>query len=61
MEGSILFLIYCSAIIILSLLRLALQFLSIESYYSTFKRLLDLLDWFFLGGATFYSIMNWPW
>ena len=60
MEGSILFLIYCSAIII-SLLRLALQFLSKESYYSTYKRLLDLLDWFFLGGATFYSIMNWPW
>ena len=61
MEGSILFLIYCSAIIILSLLRLALQFLSKESYCSTYKRLLDLLDWFFLGRATFYSIMNWPW
>ena len=61
MEGSILFLIYCSAIIILSLLRLAIQFLSKEIYYSTYKRLLDLLDWFFLGGATFYSIMNWPW
>lgn len=61
MEGGILFLIYCSAIIFLSLLRLTLQFLSKESYYSTYKRLLDLLDWFFLGGAVFYSIMNWPW
>lgn len=61
MEGSTLFLIFYSAIIILLLARLALQVLSKESYYSTYKGFLDLLDWFFLGGVVFYSIMNWPW
>ncbi len=61
MEGYTLFLIYCAAIIILVALRLVLGFLQEKDYHSTYKRLLDLLEWFLLGGMVFYSIMNWPW
>lgn len=61
MEGHTLFLIYCAVIIILVALRLVLRFLQEKDYHSTYKRLLDLLEWFLLGGMVFYSIMNWPW
>lgn len=61
MSGETLFVVYCFALIAISLLRLALQFLSKENYYSVYKKFLDLLEWFFLGGAVFYCITVWPW
>lgn len=61
MIGKTLFGIYCLAIMVISLLRLALQFLAKEDYNSIYKRFLDLLEWFFLGGAVFYCITAWPW
>lgn len=61
MDGHTLFLIYCAAMTVFWLLQLALWFLREKYYYSTYKHFFNLLEWFFLGGAVFYVIMNWPW
>jgi len=61
MSSKTLFIIYCLAAAAVSLLHLALQSWAKEDYDSSYKRFLDRLDWFFLGGALFYCITVWPW